>query len=93
MEVTQSWGGFPLDPNAVASPCGLQAKLYFRDTFELVSPGNKTIPLRTSGLLSMFMREPSSEQLQWVDPTKDSFEVWMTTSVSPVLEKIYGVIN
>lgn len=93
MEVTKSWGGYNLNPDDVASPCGLQAKLYFRDSFLLLNSTGSELPLRTDRLLNMFMREPRSEQVQWVDPTTDSFAVWMTTSVSPTLEKIYGVID
>ena len=31
MGVTKSWTGVTLDPNAIASPCGLQAKLFYKD--------------------------------------------------------------
>lgn len=31
--------------------------------------------------------------MQWVDPSSDSFAVWMTTSVSPTIDKIYGIID
>ena len=42
MEVTQSWGNFDLDPEAIASPCGAigtifinSAKTFFNDTYQL----------------------------------------------------------
>lgn len=93
MEVSRSWAGAVLDPAAIASPCGLQAKLWFRDTFELVTSGFTVVPIRTNNLIKKFSREPNSENVQWVDPTSDSFEIWMTTTISPTLLKLYGVID
>ena len=85
MGVTKSWGGYPLDPQAVASPCGLQAKLYFRDTFDIFSPNSSAVPIRRDNLINLFKREPNSEKTQWIDPTLESFQIWMATSVNPVL--------
>jgi hypothetical protein len=85
MGVDKSWGGYPLNPDDIASPCGMQAKLYFRDKFELVNSTFSTIPIRTSNLIDKYFREPNSEKVQWIDPTLDSFEIWMSTSVSPTI--------
>lgn len=40
MKVTKSWGGYDLDPNAVASPCGAIAYTFYNDTFSLSLSGN-----------------------------------------------------
>ena len=37
MKVTHSWAGVPLDPNAIASPCGAIAYTFFNDSFSLFS--------------------------------------------------------
>jgi hypothetical protein len=44
MKVTQSWGGVPLNPNAVASPCGAIAYTFYNDSFSLNING-ATIPI------------------------------------------------
>ena len=56
MGVTRSWAGTPLEPNDIASPCGLQAKLYFRDTFELINTNHAIVPIRTTNLITKFAR-------------------------------------
>jgi hypothetical protein len=65
MKVTTSWGGTPLDPNAVASPCGTIAYTYFNDTFALTYKAN-SIPIDQSGITwandvrGKFKRSPNS---------------------------------
>lgn len=44
-----SYGGTPLDPQALASPCGSFAKAFFNDTFTLSSQG-KAIPIQETGI-------------------------------------------
>ena len=56
MGVTQSWAGQPLNPDDIASPCGLQAKLYFRDSFEIIMNNSSIVPVRTTNLISKFTR-------------------------------------
>jgi hypothetical protein len=61
MKATNSWAGFELDPKAVASPCGMQAYYYFRDTFTLSrSNESENIPIRRTGLINNFMRTSDS---------------------------------
>ena len=38
---TSSWGGKPLKPDEVASPCGLKAMFFFNDTFSITGPAGK----------------------------------------------------
>lgn len=40
-----SWGGYPLNPDEIASPCGLKALLYFNDTFTLTGPSGQSISI------------------------------------------------
>jgi len=49
MKVTTSWGGTPLNPNAVASPCGTIAYTFFNDVFGLTFQGN-SIPIEQNGI-------------------------------------------
>lgn len=48
-----SWGGHPLDPEAIASPCGLigkihhySAKSFFNDTYRLYGPNNQPVQIQ-----------------------------------------------
>lgn len=73
MKVTTSWGGVPLDPRAVASPCGTIAYTFFNDVFGLSYQGN-SIPIDQSDITwandvrGKFKRSADSEQTQWIDP-------------------------
>lgn len=60
MGVTKSWGGYPLNPEAIASPCGLQAKLYFKDSFELITTNYSVVPIRTNNIIDKFIRQANS---------------------------------
>ena len=63
----------------------LPAKLYFHDTFEIFNSEGSAIAIRRDNLINLFKREPNSEKTQWIDPTLESFQIWMATSVNPVV--------
>jgi hypothetical protein len=101
MGVTQSWGGTPLDPNAVASPCGSIAHAIFNDTFAL-SPlfGSQTaVPIQESGISwpgdqgGMFKAAPDSSQTQWINPEDEHFIVWMRVAGLNNFKKLWGIIE
>lgn len=92
MNKTFSWTGHALDPEAIASPCGIQAKNFFQDVFTIDKLGNH-IPIKSRIYLQKLKRSADSEQTQWIDPTEDAFQIWMTTSVSPRVRKWYGQIE
>ena len=92
MDVTKSWNGTNLDPGALASPCGLQAKLFFRDTIEVLSQG-RVLAMSEPQSAKQFQQGPSSGDTQWVDPSAARFEIWMTTSIDKKMTKLYGVVD
>ena len=61
-----SWGGTPLDPDAVANPCGLIAKSIFNDTYTLAYSNGTSVYLNKSGIawgnenIRKFRRAPNS---------------------------------
>lgn len=98
MKVTTSWGGTPLDPTAVASPCGTIAYTFFNDVFELTYQGNP-IPIDQNGITwandvrGKFKRSTDSSQTQWVDPENEHFINWMRVAGLPGFSKLWGRIN
>lgn len=98
MKVTTSWGGTPLDPNAVASPCGTVAYTYFNDAFALAFQGNP-VPIDQTGITwandirGKFKRTPDSAETQWTDPEKEHFINWMRLAGLPGFSKLWGKIN
>ena len=52
LEITDiSVTGKPLDPEEIAHPCGIAAKLYFNDTFTLSNKDKfNTVPLKSKGI-------------------------------------------
>jgi len=73
MKVTHSWKGVPLDPNALASPCGDIAYTYFNDTYALYFNGVQ-IPIDETGISwpgdkgGKYRRAENSNESQWIDP-------------------------
>jgi hypothetical protein len=98
MKVTKSWAGVPLDPNAVASPCGAIAYTVYNDTFSLSFNG-QTIPVDEGGITwpndvyGKFRRAPSSNETQWIDPQNEHFINWMRISGLPNFSKLWGKIH
>lgn len=45
MKVSKSWAGLPLNPSAIASPCGTIAYTYYNDTFSISLNGDP-IPIQ-----------------------------------------------
>jgi hypothetical protein len=98
MQVTTSWTGVPLDPNAIASPCGAIARTFFNDTFTLSKNGNN-ITIVQSGITwpgdqgGKYKRSDNSQATQWVDPENEHFIVWMRTAGLPNFKKLWGKIE
>jgi len=92
MGVSYSWNNSLINTGDIASPCGLQAKVMFTDSFSLVG-SNGTLSIRRSGFINRFNREPYSAQRQWIDPLNEPFELWMHNSIGSDLRKLYGTID
>lgn len=97
--VTVSWNGVTLDPTAAASPCGLVAKSYFTDTFELFRDSD-VIPLNENGISwpannvgVKFKQTPDSANTQWINPENEHFIVWMRSATFPNFKKLWARID
>lgn len=97
----KSWDGVPLDPEAVANPCGLLAKYMFNDTFKLYEDEQLTrqIEIIEHGIAWVedkgikFKRAPNSRAVQWLDPEDEHFIVWMRVAGLPKFRKLWGKLE
>lgn len=84
-----------------AYPCGLVAKSYFNDTFELYDNSLTNITIDDSNIAWKSdvdykfenLAQANWEDIQWMDVTNQHFIVWMRTAGLPNFRKLYGVIN
>jgi len=95
---TVSWGGKPLVADAIASPCGLIAKSFFTDKFELwkettnitLSDKNIAFPATVG---TKHKRIENSADLQWIDPENEHFIVWMNIASHTSFRKLWAIVN
>jgi hypothetical protein len=97
--ITHSWGGVPLDPAGVASPCGAIAFTTFNDSYRLLGPEGDELPVEQQGISwpgdrgTKFRRGPNSSALQWMDPEDERFINWMRTAGLPTFRKLWGYLE
>ena len=94
--ISTSYTGKPLNPSAVASPCGLMAKSYFTDRIVSITLGSSPISFSDTNLAwpnekgKKFKRGPDSGNTQWVDPEDEHFMVWMRPAGLPTFRKLWA---
>ena len=97
MGVTESITGKTLDPNDVAVPCGLIAKSFFQDTYELKDENGNDIEIDSTDIAWKADRElkykNGDKDKQWIDMTDEHFIVWMRPSGLPNFRKLWGRIH
>ena len=87
-----------LDPEGVAHPCGLIAKSYFNDTYELKKQtGDENIQISDEGIAwsidkKKFKNSPNIN-IQWTNVEKERFIVWMRPAALPDFRKPWGKID
>ena len=89
-----------LPEDAPANPCGLIARSYFTDKFNItnrdrtdvyeISP--KGIAWR-SDVNDMFRHPENHKEIQWTDVTDERFIVWMRVAGMPNFKKPWGIIH
>ena len=83
--------------NDVAVPCGLIAKSFFKDTFELKDPNGNKIEIDSTDIAWKADRELKYKNgdmdKQWIDMTDEHFIVWMRPSGLPNFRKLWGRIH
>ena len=99
MSATVSLDGTPLNPNAIAVPCGFIAKTVFTDTFKLYDVNARTyIPINETGIawpsdVKLFNNTENAKKTQWLNMTDEHFIVWMRPAGFPIFRKIWGKIE
>ena len=92
-------GSTVLDPDGVAHPCGLIAKSFFNDTYEIKKKGgNGSITINDTGIawskdIDKFKNSENSTTHQWIDVENERFIVWMRPAALPDFRKPWGRIE
>lgn len=109
MDKTKSYDGTTLDPKGVATPCGLIAKSFFNDTYEIRGPDNNDkVYIDESDiaweadkkLKYKNVKNPDNandanfwQKVQWIDMKDEHFIVWMRPAGLPDFRKLWGRIR
>ena len=107
MEKNISLSGLELNPNEVAVPCGLIAKSFFNDTYQLKNEKGEPITIDESNiaweadkkLKYKNVKDPNGKddefykKVQWIDMTDEHFIVWMRPAGLPNFRKLWGRIR
>lgn len=107
MEKNVSLSGLELNPNEVAVPCGLIAKSFFNDTYQLKNEKGEPITIDESNiaweadkkLKYKNVKDPNGKddefykKVQWIDMTDEHFIVWMRPAGLPNFRKLWGRIR
>ena len=91
-----------LEPQDVASPCGLIPQSIFNDTFILLPPQDspkESINIKFDHLAwdidvqEKFKNSDNWKSLQWTDVEDEHFMVWMSIAGLPTFRKLWGRIE
>jgi hypothetical protein len=95
--IYKSIGGYPLQPEDVANPCGLIAKSLFNDTYTLaLNDVNINIDEKDIAWDSdkkRYKRNEDWRKTQWTDVEDEHLMVWMRPAGLPDFRKLWGRIN
>ena len=87
----------PLDPEGVAHPCGLIAKSFFNDSFELKKVDSAPINIYEEGIAWSIdkkkFKNSENRDKQWLDVESERFMVWMRPASLPDFRKPWGKIT
>jgi hypothetical protein len=89
-----------------AIPCGLVAKSYFNDSYNIFDPQHKNMTINDKNIAwesdsaykfeNLNVNVPSGKtyrDLQWIDMKDEHFIVWMRTAGLPNFRKLWGKIE
>ena len=91
--------GTVLDPDGVAHPCGLIAKSFFNDSFEIKRIGeNETIVINNTKIAwskdkEKYKNSENYTEHQWINVEDERFIVWMRPAALPDFRKPWGRIE
>lgn len=98
MPTKYSITGDLLDPDQPAFPCGLIARSFFNDTFQLLKESEEVFineeGISWSGDSVKYKNlDTSQKSLQWIDIENEHFVVWMRVAPLSGFKKLWGVIE
>ena len=84
--------------NANAIPCGLMAKTFFNDTFQIFKSDNEPIEVNENNIAfdkdkDLFKNVYDNQSKQWINMTDEHFIVWMRPAGLPNFRKLWGRIE
>jgi hypothetical protein len=88
-----------LDPDAVAHPCGLIAKSFFNDSYEIKrQEGNEEIKINGNNIAwkvdkKKYKNADDYNELQWLNVEDERFMIWMRPAALPDFRKLWGRIE
>ena len=87
-----------LDPDQPAFPCGLVARSFFNDTFQIYRlEDGKEFFLNDTGIAwpddKTYKFKNADLNFQWIDVTKERFITWIKISPFTDFRKSWGIIN
>ena len=83
----------------VASPCGLLARNYFNDTYNITFNNGTYIFINETGIANsylkkkFFKRRKNYKNVQWIDVENEHFINWMNAETFNNFRKLWGKIN
>ena len=95
---TNQWG-HNFSENNVSSPCGLWAKSFFNDTYNLTFANGTRININEYDISNQYLKENffkrrnDYKNKQWIDVENEHFINWMNIETSHNFKKIWGKIN
>ena len=90
--------GAPLDPDQPAFPCGIVARSYFNDTFQMFNVSdNSVVPISAAGIAwpddKKYKFKNADLSQQWIDVEDERFITWVKISPFTDFRKSWGVIR
>ena len=91
--------GHNFSENDVASPCGLLARSYFNDSYNITFDNGTYIYINESGIANQYLkknfykRRKNYQVTQWIDVENEHFINWMSTETFSTFRKLWGRIN
>jgi hypothetical protein len=95
----RTYTGKPLSPDDFANPCGLIARAYFNEEYELYNPKSLRVPINETDIANIFdrsdffKRNVNSSDLQWIDVENEHFMIWMNMETYNNFRKLWGRIE
>ena len=95
---TNQWG-HNFAENNVSSPCGLWARSFFNDTYNLTFANGTRININEYDISNQYLKENffkrrnDYKNKQWIDVENEHFINWMNIETSHNFKKIWGKIN